>query len=73
MEDTRYVCVCWGDSLRQRGRICKICLWVGDLEAGLRKWGYTLDWMSESRGNSMIACLNNSYLWGEKIRRNTKL
>ena len=43
------------------------------MEAGLRKWGYTLDCMSKSRGNSMIAFLNNSYLWGEKIRRKTKL
>lgn len=58
------MCVCVGGTLsgRVKGRICKICLWVADLEAGLRKWGYTLDWMSESRGNSMIACLNNAYL-----------
>ena len=70
------MCVYVGGTLsgRVRGRIyCKICLWVGDLEAGLRKWGYTLDWLSESRDNSMIACLNNSYLWGEKIRRKIKL
>ena len=70
------MCVCGGGTLsgRLRGRIyCEICLWVGDLEAGLRKWRYTLDCMSKSRGNSIIACLDNSYLWGEKIRRKTKL
>lgn len=41
---------------------------LGDLQEGIRKWGYTLHWMlSESRGNSMLVCFNRSYLWEKRL------
>lgn len=35
--------------------------------------GYTLDWMSESRDNSMIACLNNSLPVGRDDQKEDKV
>lgn len=41
---------------------------LGDLQEGIRKCGYTLQWMlSESRGNSMIVCFNRAYLWERRL------
>lgn len=45
-------------NLLTRFRLC-----LGNLREGLEKQGFVLDWMlSESRENSMIKYLNNSYL-----------
>ena len=46
--------------------------WLSDLEEGLRKWTFGLDWMP-SEGNSMTKYLNKSYLWGKKKSIRLKL
>lgn len=45
-----------------------------DFGEGLKKWGFTLDWMlSGIRSNSIIEYLNKSYLKRGKIKAKIKM
>lgn len=47
---------------------------LSDFGVGLRKWGFTLDWMlSETSSNPIIGYLNKSYLKIWKIRTKIKM